>query len=54
MPQEIITIKEHYPADYERIKQFFPLIETTIAHYQYNPAFYSNSENNGGTASDGE
>lgn len=54
MPQEIITIKEHYPSDYERIKQFFPLIETTIAHYKYNPAFYSGSENNGGTTSDGE
>ena len=48
MPQEIITIKEHYPADYERIKQFFPLVETTIAHYKYNPVFYSNSENNEG------
>lgn len=54
MPQEIITIKEHYPADYERIKRFFPLVETTIAHYKYNPAFYSNNENNGGATSDGE
>jgi phosphoadenosine phosphosulfate reductase len=40
MPQEIITIKKFYPEDYARIRRFFPLIEATIAHYEYNPDFY--------------
>lgn len=41
MPQEIIQIKRHYPEDYERIRYFFPFLEATIAHYEYNPEFYS-------------
>jgi phosphoadenosine phosphosulfate reductase len=40
MPQEIIKIKRRYPEDYERIRYFFPLIEATIGHYEYNPDFY--------------
>jgi phosphoadenosine phosphosulfate reductase len=42
MPLEISTIKQRYPNDYERIRYYFPLVDATIAHYEYNPGFYAN------------
>ncbi len=40
MPNEIMMIKKEYPSDYAIIERYYPLIGTTIAHYEQNPDFY--------------
>ncbi len=39
-PKEIKVVKDYFPAEYERIKYFFPFIEATFKHYDYNPDFF--------------
>ena len=52
-PRELIAVKEHYPADFERIKRFFPLAEVSIRHYEYNPEYYGGKEARSADGEDG-
>lgn len=36
MPKEMYFMKKHYPADYEKIKTWFPLVEASTKQYEYN------------------
>lgn len=35
MPKDMYLIKKHFPDDFQRIKQVFPLIEASVKHYEY-------------------
>lgn len=34
-PKDLILIKQHYPDDFVRITNYFPLAEASIRHYEY-------------------
>lgn len=40
--QFIIGLKKHYPEDFERIREYFPLIELEIKRYEFNQSYYVN------------
>ncbi len=29
------AVKRHYPADYERIREWFPMVETSVKQWEY-------------------
>ncbi|MDR2893003.1 MAG: phosphoadenosine phosphosulfate reductase family protein [Deltaproteobacteria bacterium] len=33
-PADLLKIREHFPKDYERIRAWFPFIETNVRHYE--------------------
>ena len=36
MPKDMYLIKKHYPEDFERIKEWFPLVEASVKKYELN------------------
>ena len=37
--QFLFGVKENYPDDYERIKEFFPLIDLELRRYEFNQKY---------------
>lgn len=35
MPEDLLQIKHHFPHDYAKIQQWFPLVEASIKQYEY-------------------
>lgn len=52
--KELRAIKEHYPADFERIKQFFPFAEVGIKREEHFGKLEVNANGKGETAQTGE